>query len=402
MRVRETTTGDLLSEYYSESIRPASGQFLGSETTWGGSRVQKTITDVETPGFAALKKCGKFLPLNPVTIVTRNDEQIPHVGIEYETPGYFGIRKSGSVFRYASSYAYPGMIPVPDECPPLDNARLEAAVIAARANAASDKWDFLTFLAEMRGTVEVMQQLGSAFNARTIQLAVEASAFKKNPWKRFRELWLGARYSIRPLIYDFYSAKLALSRLMDDQALLKGTGLQVEEVVSEYDSGWLTSLSAPETRRHRQWLTLDRKYRSSAYVTVDSRIDSAIQFDPLLTSWELIPYSFVVDWFVNIGAWVSTLTPTLQGDFAGTCWSVKDTYTYLYTSDVAASPVMPGVISEATPCIHRISWEQYQRAPYDGLPFPSLLPDITMPRLVDLVALFVKGRNQTTRILNRR
>lgn len=397
MRTRSTATGSLDQHaqwhltYYPES---GSYPILSTANTYFGSRKVKTITDVETPGFQALKKCGKFLPLNPVTISTETETIVPREGYIVLEPGN-GNPDTG--YWYRGQYADPWNDAYVPAVPPLDAALSDAVVIQAKANAASDKWDFLTFIAELRGTVEVMAELGGLFNFKVNRLAVEAAAFKKNPWKRFRELWLAARYGIRPIIYDYYSAAKAVERLMNDVALLKGTGYQRTEFEDIITSGQVDAGNWFQTQQGRT--TVVRTYRSAAYIEAETRLDAALSADPLVTAWELTTLSFVYDWFIDIGGWVAALTPELRGDFAGTSVSWKTVVEQEYKMIVEPKLAWP---FDCTPTIHTRKSETYVRGPHSGLPLPSLLPNVTLPKLVDLVAIFVKGRNRATQILNRR
>lgn len=47
---------------------------------------------------------------------------------------------------------------------------------------------------------------------------------------------------------------------------------------------------------------------------------------PLSTAWELVPYSFVVDWFVNVGAWLDAIQPSLAHKTLGAWVSSRDNY----------------------------------------------------------------------------
>jgi hypothetical protein len=58
-----------------------------------------------------------------------------------------------------------------------------------------------------------------------------------------------------------------------------------------------------------------------------------LDFKSLVTlPWELIPYSFVVDWFLNIGDFIGSLTPSPGYTQLGSCFVVEREQTTSYTA----------------------------------------------------------------------
>lgn len=60
-------------------------------------------------------------------------------------------------------------------------------------------------------------------------------------------------------------------------------------------------------------------------------------FDPLVTAWELVPLSFVIDWFFTVGDALSVLTPPAATRSHGSCYAYKDVLNAVYTSDLDGS-----------------------------------------------------------------
>jgi len=48
--------------------------------------------------------------------------------------------------------------------------------------------------------------------------------------------------------------------------------------------------------------------------------------DGLVTLWQLVPYSFVVDWFVDVGNWLRAISPNHSLSIYGNSISMKTTY----------------------------------------------------------------------------
>lgn len=102
-----------------------------------------------------------------------------------------------------------------------------------------------------------------------------------------------------------------------------------------------------------------------------------IGLNPFVTAWELVPFSFVVDWFANIGDWVLAQTSSITDGsqqrvfcestklesveqtflFANLEFSAKKTYNDVRVGDVVAGPIP--VYVDKVVCEHKI--ESYSR-----------------------------------------
>lgn len=360
--------------------------------------------DEITPGFTRLQECGKFLPLNPVDIVTVTETRVPATG-SHDTykisPSVHTNTTWGSLC--GTSITWPFYLSVPG----IDNSLVDLVVTSARANAANFEWDVLTFLAELEKSVDEIAAVGRAFNNLTAFMAEKAVRTRRNPYQVFRELWLWSRYSVRPMMYDVLNAAQALASDLSDHELIRGRGSHSTDGSDSH-----VQINLADGGNYQQTLTetiqWSRTYRSMVYMDVGEAIHHRFGTDILQTAWELIPYSFVVDWFINIGRWVSTVRPTLLGQWKGQCVSIQTNVTqetlvdtlWLGLSGVpSAGYRTSGALTGGS---RKVVSKEYVRYPYSGLPLPSVNPRITLPKLIDLVALFVRGRNRTMRILSRR
>lgn len=390
MRNRSTTTGSLSANSCQiVGTRPNGTTFPYSKNTYG-QRTVKQIVDVVTPGFFSLKRCGKFLPINPVQIVTVQEAYVPGTALFEDTR--YGIHYAG---EYTS--VRPWSIPVPGP----DEGLIDAAVLSAAANAAAAEWDVMTFLAEFKQSADLMAKIGSQFNGFTYNLARQARAFKKNPWKKFRELWLGARYGIRPMMYDFKSAYNAFAKYKDKLEVITGQGHESNETDEATDTGLVPLPGGVWLGRTRESLKQTFEYNGRAYIRYTENIGAtgrSFGFDPLTTAWELVPYSFVVDWFVNIGNAVQVIQPLLRGSFLGMSASIKRVTEQELTYYQVGTSYIDGAYSEFKQTKRT---EEYVRYPSD-VPTPSLVTNLTLPKLVDLAALFVGGRSRVLQTLNQR
>jgi hypothetical protein len=138
--------------------------------------------------------------------------------------------------------------------------------------------------------------------------------------KENSQRWLAMQYGWTPLMSDVDSAARILAEGLGDWRY----GASYERA---YPYGWAFS-GLPS------YMQVERKGVRKLRLRLDFEVDNsnAMTFDQLgLTSapaivWELVPWSFVVDWFVPIGDWLSSLGLLIGADFKG--GSFTDYYKY--------------------------------------------------------------------------
>jgi hypothetical protein len=394
LRTRTTTysTFDTTQTWYEWNVNGT--VYLGPVNTLSGTLDVKTIEDVVTPNFKSKLECGKFLPLNPVHIVRRRETRNPGpvTNQKLVTPGSGPYRFSGTYAGWLTSALLP-------EEPTIDQDIVDTVVNTAAAKAAEAEWDVLTFMGELKQTTNMMAQIIHLFNTRVADLARRARRAARSPKEAidiFTTMWLGYRYGIRPLLYDMQSAQKALARLGGEYDFSRGASIQEVNLYNEADSTYQDSISKYDINAV---CTGNRKYRGVAYASFDSDWARSFGADPLTTAWELVPYSFVVDWFVDIGSWVQTLTPQLAGRYLGIGYSIKDELEI--TQTWTGNGPRNGWDCNNGPFVNVITIERYRRGPA-SVSFPPVLPQVTLPRLVDLVALAFQGRRNVASILGAR
>nr|UOL49014.1 MAG: hypothetical protein 1 [Leviviridae sp.] len=117
--------------------------------------------------------------------------------------------------------------------------------------------------------------------------------------------WLELQYGWKPLLSDVYGAAEALAGRNAPRAwniTVKGVAKNEERYETDSINGFL------------QWRYVDT-YFGGAFVRLDyqpgnsflSTVSSLGLTNPLAIAWELVPYSFVVDWMWPIGDWLNAL-----------------------------------------------------------------------------------------------
>jgi hypothetical protein len=117
------------------------------------------------------------------------------------------------------------------------------------------------------------------------------------------KLNLRYRYGLRPLIADIESIQDAIENLNSQRKIY--TERRGESVVYEFDSQ-----DDPFDAGPGMWTYFrHRKVEISVRGSVAGLIDPPkFSFNPVVTAWELVPWSFVVDWVINIGQWIAAIS----------------------------------------------------------------------------------------------
>jgi len=222
----------------------------------------------------------------------------------------------------------------------FSDAEILSAYRAAEDDAASDAltaYDILTDLAELREVpamlssiskdlITILNSLRGRFDKRTLRMAASMSPrdLLKSPHKLFRKFgdeWMTYRYGVMPLVYSYRD----MVKLANRGSVVKTKKVRNVKITD-------TNVELPNEDTVYKVSKVEGSIRFSANVFqyfTSSEIShlSGLGVNPLLTAWELIPYSFVVDWFVDVGSY---LTRKFAATFAATNWaclSRRDSYT---------------------------------------------------------------------------
>lgn len=207
--------------------------------------------------------------------------------------GYLGQRASQVIKQpYIPSYArFSGDSPwaaLEDEC-------LEGVLsqMKAGANLAVD-------LAESKQTGKLVKQVLLA--ARTVRQI--AKDLRRKPWDVPAELWLTYRYGVMPLIYTTYDIlDAAIKPQATNNIFIKkrATRYLGPEVLTVTGAG---SYVSPKVTERRLYDSARVEY-GFTFRPKPNGIYDWTSLNPFGIAWELVPLSFVADWFVNVGQCLS-------------------------------------------------------------------------------------------------
>lgn len=190
--------------------------------------------------------------------------------------------------------------------------------------------------------------------------------------------WLELQYGWKPLLSDVYGSVHALSKRRGSDWLVtaKGRSKSSGEIVREFSSFGAGRVTA--SYEHSAMCRIDALPRNDAIMSLASLGIT----NPLLIGWELLPFSFVVDWFLPIGGWLESLDALLGYDTIGYSNSV---FTRLRWHDVGRTiPGAPGfTITNSYEGLKDIV--KLDRSVSLNVPFPHF-PGIKDPRSLEHMA----------------
>jgi len=175
----------------------------------------------------------------------------------------------------------------------LSDYSFDYEVQKAAAKIASSGHDTLTFLAELGKTREMFVSLLKR---------LLSGKFPKNA-RSIAEAWLEWRYGWRTLIYDLTDLNEAIQSLGELKTrYTERAGRQVRYTTS---SEYVTPMSYQGQFTIYQYDEINLSVRGS--VTADIT-PPKFSFNLAVTAWELVPWSFVLDWLLNVGQALSSMS----------------------------------------------------------------------------------------------
>jgi hypothetical protein len=184
----------------------------------------------------------------------------------------------------------------------------------------------------------------------------EGSRDGKGGFRRMPQDWLELQYGWNPLMSDVEGACNALSKRSDIPLFMRVHG----NVKSNSVVNWLKS--GPDGWKYQISDQIEQTCRVVLYYDLDN--PAVVKFaqlgltNPAELAWERLKYSFVIDWFLPVGRWLSTL----DADFG---WKFKAGSRTEFTRVKGRTVgILPN--TGTTTLFRNISGEDYK---YDGIKF---------------------------------
>lgn len=315
-----------------------SGSFLG--TSSGSSSYRREVrSGITTPKFGAIRTLtdsSRFLlPINP--FLYEKDYVLRFAGTYSETytPTGYSTSYVGNVYPIIAADVALPWEPTPEE---INSLRAQAGQKVLEY-AKDQKVNIAQVWAERKRTADMIASTATAltdavrklwkkdFVGAANALGVKVSKRKRRAfnrqWRRNQSKavangWLQLQYGWKPLLADIYGSAewLASKQYREIQTRVKFKA----KLANKSDE-------LRELTKYTAYVRNDAKFDLTCtvwFATSGAELASLAQSgisNPTLLAWELLPYSFVADWFIPIGNYLQSLDATIGLTFRQGCYS---------------------------------------------------------------------------------
>jgi len=224
------------------------------------------------------------------------------------------------------------------------------------------------------------------------------------------ETWLEASFGWLPLLNDIDDGIRAAAESgvleRDFRRPVQGFGVEesrISETPTQLGSSW-PQINGATLTTSKVVVVYRGMVDTGSYSAWDARRVGFAPTNWLPTLWELLPYSFLIDYFTNIGNIISAYSLARTG----LMWTNKTTVKSIKKAYIGTYVPFNGFISSSAYTSYyllrlkhgNVDVRTVQRAPYTG----SLVPDLTFStpgsglRWLNLTALFGKSRDLQSKI----
>ena len=284
-------------------------------------------------------------------------------------------------------------------------AARKALVTKLRTKVKGEVWSLGTFIAELPETMnyfkDALNTLVRTYRAvkrgdmrevrrmRKLRKAKRPPVTQKSLQHKVAGKWLEWRYAVSPLMSDFNGA---LKALYDRSNVVKpalkrvvvgSTSLYQEDGIYAYTG--TTALRSRKIGHGR--LRIGLYYAVTPQVQAFKRLGL---LNPVAVLWEVVPLSFVVDWFIPIGTYLASLD-AMAGVSIWTSWEslqANTEYTYLAGAYSYVHPTEP--IWNVTTYSQATAENRYyirSISPNLSMPLPTFTLSDSANRILDALAL---------------
>lgn len=210
--------------------------------------------------------------------------------------------------------------------------------------------------------------------------------------KELEDRWMEGRYAIRPVVYDMCDVIKCLKKALKDKPMrITYRGGRHDSATNDLPD--VVTYSVPGQYAVHCVKSTQRivSVRSGVLTAVDAISDAMIWgLDrPFEAMWELVPFSFVVDWFFNVGTTIAAWTPKYGSKALASWTTVNETVSqgvYLsYLQDLFTQTMRYESVLNVTGGFVVTTTKTATRIPNPNLPIlPTFNVKLDAAKLLDL------------------
>lgn len=224
-----------------------------------------------------------------------------------------------------------------------ENLAEMSKTIDSLADIARQVADVVKFYKDLRGA-----RFGriSRLTARRLKELVKNGTIEK----RLANAWLSYWYGFRPLYLDGKGLLELIPEYYNSPLLVHGRGRSMEQklypyVVDAPDTFFTPKLTVQDSSLLRVNCSLTGKVRA-ADGNILRTLNRAGLVNPVSLAWELVPFSFCVDWIIPVGETLDAFTAPIGLEFQG--GSVTTSYQRTIRVNPHSSMIMSGGLAETS------------------------------------------------------
>lgn len=390
-----------LKEYFKWSTCAQSSYALNAtyNTFYTGSK--ESMYDTVTPNFKSLQRRG-FTTFTDMSYMKQESTIVTTGGCELESasntvtcsgiPRKFAIRYDDAFFANRIAPTLGDPLPVYSAISSSDVAELQKEVSTrCQARRGMSDSNLYESVAEIRQTLGLIKRPLDSLN----RLLSRASSVRGRVGAA-SDAWLTYRYGVMPIVRDIGAVIDGLGKKVGE--VRKTTRTQGSLSRYSYETS-VKTWSPPNTFTLNFGIqktdeVLVRAMSLDEYV-VDLYENIGFTTKGLVTlPWELIPYSFVADWFVNFGDYLQALVPLPGVKQLGACLTTRRIMTNIWTPS-NLSRVNYNVLSQPSgQCLSRLTTKTRTALLAPSLVVKSDFKFDDATRMADAVSLLIQRMNR--------
>jgi len=319
----------------------------------------ESIVDEVTPGYVQRIKQGEII-INPLSLYKHSRDDATSTLFFGIHPSWGSRQITGDFAGYARKWAEgQNLDPWPNDA---SNAAGNSLIKAYAKMNASPTLQGVNLI-EMDQTLRMLRRpLGNAISLLTKMVRKREALLRtaKDFMKASAQTWLEYRYGWTPIILDAKAIAKEVHKLREPyekSRLVARASIDLGAKLTKVQcSGALPGNCGGEYTytAHKHVLVHSGVIYEQSAQTSNQRLKKVLGLrdqDAPITVWELVPWSFVVDWFVNVGEWIQAVTPnpsvTVKGSWTTTVTRTRDEVGPIRASLYVATPPATTYVSVA-------------------------------------------------------